>query len=291
MTAPDTMLRVISNDGRTRATVITTTALMNEIRRRHGMSMPVGVATGRVATAALLLSSTLKDDQVLTAEIHCNGPLGFVRATVDSHGGVRAYAAVSTVPDGLTAESAVGTAGHFKVVRDLGFGEPYSGIVPLVKGNIAADLAWYIYSSDQIKSAVGLDEIVEGRQITAAGAFLVQSMPPDSSDLQDELRELALSERMAERVEALPPLPELLRAPDFAAAVLGHLMPEGYKALETVEIAFRCACSRDRIEAGLRMVSSDELEEIIVETAGPLEVRCHFCGDLYTFTPEQIRAL
>ena len=62
-------------------------------------------------------------------------------------------------------------------------GEPYSGAVPLVSGEIAEDLANYFVQSEQIPSAVSLGVFVSADQmVTAAGGFLVQfhaTLPED----------------------------------------------------------------------------------------------------------------
>ena len=73
--------------------------------------------------------------------------------------------------------------GVLHIMKDIGLGEPSSGAVPLVSGEIAEDLANYFVKSEQIPSAVSLGVFVSADQmVTAAGGLLVQfhaTLPED----------------------------------------------------------------------------------------------------------------
>lgn len=282
----DRMIRAIAAGGEVRATILTTTALTREIQRRHQMDPVVAAATSRVAASALLLSTALKGDQSVTIEVRGAGPLTYARATANASGGVRAYASHDTFPDAerpATIQAAFGAEGRLLVIRDLGLGEPYQGVTPLITGSVAHDLTFYYLNSEQIRTAVGMDErFTDAGECEASGAFLVQALPPAGQTVQDELRHLALTEQMADRVEGLPPLRELLADGGLDPEVLlAEFFPEGFSILEDSPVAFRCACSQERMQDGLRMLGRAEVEEAFASEGEPLHLHCHFCNNVY----------
>ena len=198
----DHLVRVLTLDGAIRVSVAVTTALVEEVRRRQQTDPTASVAVGRLATAAALMGSLLKGQQRIGLTIEGNGPLQRIQAEADANGRVRATVKVpqTGLPprDGrFDVAGAVGRAGFLHVVKDLDLKEPYRGTVQLVSSEIAEDLAYYFTTSEQTPSSVALGvELGQQAEVVAAGGFLVQLMP-NADD--------ALADRLAERLEALPP--------------------------------------------------------------------------------------
>lgn len=55
---------------------------------------------------------------------------------------------------------AVGQQGYVYVVRDIGYGYPYSSTVELVSGEIGDDITHYLATSEQTPSALSLGVFV-----------------------------------------------------------------------------------------------------------------------------------
>ena len=81
------------------------------------------------------------------------------------------------------------------VIKQLTDGQPYRGIVPLVSGRIAEDLAHYLLTSEQVHGAVALGEIFDQNGIVSMGGHA-----PSDADASG-----ALLDDIIERFEALPP--------------------------------------------------------------------------------------
>ena len=71
--------------------------------------------------------------------------------------------------------------GRLSVTKQLTDESPYRGIVNLVTGGVAEDLAHYLHTSEQIPSAVALGELLSRDGVTHAGGLLVQALP-DADD-------------------------------------------------------------------------------------------------------------
>ena len=77
----------------------------------------------------------------------------------------------------LDVGSAVGL-GELAVSRSLQNGEVYTGMVPMVSGEIAEDLVHYLLKSEQIPSAMHLGVLIEkDYHVAGAAGLLIQPLP------------------------------------------------------------------------------------------------------------------
>ena len=71
---------------------------------------------------------------------------------------------------------------------------------------------------------------------------------------------------------------KLLTANDDPEAMLRTVLSEfELEVLETAPVAYRCTCSRDRVERALLSLGADELRQMLDEQ-GHAELTCQFCG-------------
>jgi molecular chaperone Hsp33 len=234
------------------------------------------------------MGALLKTGQRVALTFEGNGPLKKIAVEADSNGAVRGYVRVPAVhmetADGrFDVPSALGRAGLMTVTKDLRMKEPYKGIVPLATSEIGEDLALYLTESEQIPSAVGLGVFVEtDNSVSAAGGFLIQSLPPG-----DE----ALVERLMQRIADLPSLTRLLHEGATPEHLLERLFADvPYTTLEKRALAFVCSCSRERIERVLLSLGTKELADLL-EKQGETDVTCEFCQKSYHFGHEELSRL
>ncbi|MFN3285586.1 MAG: Hsp33 family molecular chaperone HslO [bacterium] len=282
----ETLVRAMGSEG-VLAFACVSTRLVEEARRRHGAAPTAAAALGRALTASSLLSATLEGQQKVTLRILGDGPLGGIVTDTTASGDVRGYVqnpAVHLPLSGrrkLDVGAAVGR-GTLHVTKDLGLRWPYHGSAPLVSGEIAEDLAYYLAQSEQVPSAVSLGVLVEpdGR-VSAAGGFIVQVMPGADPEARDYLEA---------HVRALPPVTQLVQqgasSADLARAALGRL---GAQILEERPVRYRCTCSRERVEGVLALLGAEEVESLLAQ--GRAEVRCRFCGEVYVLGRQALQEL
>ena len=275
-------------DGLLRVTVIETTEVVKELTRRHKMSPLASIITGRVATAALMLGTTLKGKQIVTVQVRGTGPIGMIRATADAHGTVRAYVATPDLELPLTEagrhdiKTAVGAnEGVFEVIKDLGLKDPYHGIVPLVTGTIYDDMAYYLLASEQTRSAVALGEAFESSDLAAAGGYLVQALPGAGDEVEARIRELPSIGKMIEQG---------LKPEEILESLIGQA--EGLKVVSRQDVTFKCSCSRERFAMGLHLVGFKDTINLLDDGSdAKLTLNCHFCNENYDFSRSQIEAI
>ncbi|HTP65883.1 MAG TPA: Hsp33 family molecular chaperone HslO [Geobacteraceae bacterium] len=284
----DYMVRIISETENVRALASVTTGLVDEARRRHGTWPAASAALGRALTGGALLGMLLKTGQRLALKFEGNGPLRKIVVEAESNGAVRGYVAepqVHMVNDEgkLDVAGALGRTGFLTVTKDLGLKEPYRGMVQLYTGEIAEDLAFYLTESEQVPSAVGLGVFVEtDNSVSAAGGFLIQTMPPSDEKVID---------RLMEQIGRLPPITMLLREGKTPEQLLELLFTDvPYLTLEKRMLAFRCTCSREKVEEALISLGREELADLIARE-DETEITCDFCRESYLFSRDELERL
>jgi molecular chaperone Hsp33 len=177
----------------------------------------------------------------------------------------------------------VGRQGNLVVVKDLRLKEPYTSSVPLQSGEMGEDLAYYLLTSEQIPSAVGLGVFVKtGGEVTAAGGFLIQSLPPAEEQVVDQI---------IENIRKVPSVTEILRQGQSPEELLLRIFSGiPTHTLDKRDLFLQCACRRERVERILFSLGSSELRKMIDEQ-GQADVTCEFCRTVHHFSREELEAL
>lgn len=285
---PDQLIRAIAGGGNVLAFGAVATDTVEEARQRHGTTPTATAALGRALAATVMLGAGMKDGQRLTVRVLGDGPLGGIISEGNGRGEVRGYVQNPEVDLPLTPARKldVGTAvgrGTFHVTKDIGLRYPYHGSVPLVSGEIAEDVARYLVVSEQVPSVVALGVLVApDLHVEAAGGFILQVLPGAPPETRDYLEA---------RMVRLPVVTQLLQhglgAADLLRVALGDLPVQ---VLEEAPIAFRCGCSRERVEGVLVALGQEEVQRL-VEEEGQAEVVCRFCGDRYILGAPEVERL
>jgi len=284
----DHLIRVVTRDGNLRGIACTCRNLVSAVCRLHQTSPTAAVALGRALAGGALMGALLKGSQRVALKFEGNGPLGKILVEAEADGTVSGYVGNprADLPprDGhFDVEGLLGRAGLLTVTKDLGLREPYSGTVQLVSSTVAKDLAYYFTDSEQIPSAVGLGVLLnQSLEVSAAGGFLVQSLPRADESAED---------RVIETISSMPPTTEMIREGKTPEDILRYIFGDlPLEVLEERPVFFKCHCSRDRMLQALKVLGREEIESIVEEQDG-LELRCDFCGTKYRFRPDELEGL
>lgn len=284
---PDSLSHYHLFDFKARGAVAIVTEITREAQKRHGLDPIATIALGRAFASTALLASSLKlDHEFISCSFGAQGLLSKVVAECNGAGHCRGYAHPGQIMEGQAAGTQVPAsisqalgAGLLTVTRGrLGEAEPYRGVIDLVSGEIAEDVARYLAESEQIPSAIAAGvKLAQDGSVIAAGGVLVQRL--GGADLSEEvlsrlervLASMGLSDRLA-RGETPEALMEMLQGSDAGA----------WGLLSTRPLVFKCTCSRAKMAAALATLGEAQIKEIEADV-GHLEARCPFCADTQHF--------
>lgn len=281
------MLRGISENGGIVFYGVDSTEMVREMERLHKTSAVTTAALGRLLTATSMMGVMLKSTQdSITVQIRGGGPAGRLLAVSDGTGNVKGYVEHPIVKlppraDGhLDVGAAVGRDGTLDVIRDMGLREPYVGQVPLATGEIAEDITSYFAISEQVPTVCALGVLVQpDLSVRCAGGFIVQLLPGATD---------AEIDRLEKNIGAMPSVTAMLEAgksvQDMLALALDGFQPN---LLDSYHVAYRCDCSRERVERMLYSLGKNEVMNLRDEDP-VAEVNCQFCDKAYRIDLDEL---
>lgn len=283
----DYLIRGMDKSGRVRIFAAKTTNLVEHARTIHNTSPTATAALGRSLTAGVIMGSMMKNDtDLLSLKISGDGPIGKILIVADNKGNVKGVADnpsadVPSRSDGkLDVGRLVGKNGVVTSIMDLGLKEPYVGQSSLVSGEIGEDIANLYLVSEQQPSAVALGVLVD-RDIScrASGGYFIQLLP----GIADE--DIVKIEKKIKNSLAVSTMIDKGFTPeDIVKELLGDFDIE---ILSTMDLNYKCNCSRDKIRKVLISLGRKEVEDMLKED-GKAEVVCHFCNTKYQFNKEDL---
>lgn len=285
----DHIVRGTAADGMIRAFAITGRETVQELSDRHHTSPVVTAALGRLTMAGQMMGVMSKnDDELLTLEVHGDGPVGGLTVTANNKGQAKGFANHPNVwnearADGHLDVGGIVGKGTLSVIRDIPHIEPFSSTVELVSGEIGDDLTYYFAMSDQLPTSLGVGVLVNpDLSVSCAGGFLVQAMPGYDSAVIDCL------ERNLNDVHSVTNMLATGMGPsDMLDRALNGL---DYQEQEVIPAEFHCGCNRERAGRAVMALGEQEIRDMVAK-GEPAEVHCHFCGTDYTFEPAELEAL
>ena len=282
----DYLVKALAFNESVRIYCVSCTDTLNEIGDRFSYYPSPLDAVGRVLSVGAMMGSMLKLDETVTIRVDGNGPIGKIIVDADAHGHVRGYCdnpyCHFEYNDGrLNAKATIGDRGLISVIRDLKLKEPFIGTVPIISGEIGEDFAYYFNVSEQVPSAVSVGVLVNvDSQAEACGGFIVQLMPNTSEEIITELEN---------KLKVLPSISEMLNVGLTPEEIVKNITDDAV-IIEIVTIEFKCNCSKERFQKGILSLGYEEIKAMIDED-GEADTMCHFCGNHYHFSKEELLEL
>lgn len=286
----DMISRIYCADLKLRAYTVTSPATAKEITSIHKTTPNATVALGRTVNAASLLSATLKPEtnQSILLKFSGEGPLKEVHVQADAFGNIRGYVANPSIdatdPIGRISFSKAIGAGLLTVIKDIGMKDPYNSVTPILYGEIAKDLAYYLVTSEQIPSAViiGLNLDHDG-EITSSGGILIQTFPDTDESVIGMVEEniANMKKNLGDRLEAGENIYEIVQ----------ELFNNSHiEIMSATPLTHKCRCTHETLLRLMKTLEKSDIDEMI-EKDGGASVTCTFCRKEYTFTPDELKGL
>ncbi len=281
----DRIIKGITEDGYIRIAVVKSTDVVREAKRRHNLSLLNTILLGRSLTGGMLLASNLKGEERVNMRLEGNGPVGHLSVEATSNGEIRGYSLHPEAElnynetDNIGEGLGLGVMSFSKILYNEA--QPITGTVELIKGDINSDIAHYLMQSEQVPSAISIDVgIDENGEVTEAGGILVQAMPGADDNMKAQLED---------NVSNMLPIPVRYQQGEYIDDVMHSVMkPAVVKEMDRYPVHFFCRCNRDRFKNALALVNLEELEDMKDDGQ---ELVCHYCGEKYQVSREEIRQI
>ncbi|MGY4677939.1 Hsp33 family molecular chaperone HslO [Pasteurella sp. P03HT] len=236
---------------------------------------------GEMMVATSLLTATLKFEGDITVQIQGDGPLKLALVNGNDQQQIRALARLQAdVNDDMSLAQLVGK-GVLVITIAPTEGERYQGVIALDKPTVTECLEDYFVRSEQLQTQLIIRAGEYQGEPVAAG-MLLQIMPDGSGTPED--------------FEHLATLTATVKEDELFGLTTDQLLYRLYHE-ETVQlfpaqpIEFFCGCSQARSGAALLLIPDDEIDEVLAEHHGTIDMQCECCGTHYLFNKEAINQL
>jgi molecular chaperone Hsp33 len=269
MPVHDNLQRFIFENAPIRGEIVHLDATWQAVLERRQYPPRVREVLGELMAAAALLTSTLKFDGRLIMQIQGKGPVSLLVVECTSDRTMRAIAQwQGEIPDAPLA-ALVGDGRLAVTIDPLKGKERYQAIVALEGLTVAEAFENYFARSEQLATRLWLASDPQ----RAAGMLLQRLPDAEPSDDDAWVRAVHLGSTITREELLALPVREIVHR-------LYH--EEDIRLFSRMPVSFRCSCSRERVEAVLRMLGRDEIHSILDEQ-GSVSVDCEFCGSRYEF--------
>ncbi|GDX63466.1 MAG: Hsp33 family molecular chaperone HslO [Ignavibacteria bacterium] len=278
----DRVVRAMSGNGMFRIAVAKTTDTTEQARIKHDLDPLLSYLLGKTLTSSILLSSFLKGEERVIVQAEGTGRVKLIFAEAMQVGEVRGFVVIDesqSMPASLSDALSTGFLKVSKILYEKQ--EPVTGIVELVRGDIASDLSYYFEQSEQIVTAVNLGVTInDDGEIVHSGGIIVQAMPG---------AELPAIVEVQRSLEEMPPIEELLDSGYSPEEILRQAMPFPIEVVNNTPVDFFCRCSLERFMSKLLTLGKKELMSMQAE--GQRELVCQYCSSSYELTDEHFSKL
>ena len=287
--------KFLAHEGRVSLVCANTTEMINEIKNIHDLTPTTTAALGRFATITGMMGFTeIKDtEDYLTVQMNGKGPMGTLISVVRREAFTskvkvctdNPYVEIPLKANGkLDVSGAVGQNGFLNIINKNEVTDTnYTGLVPIVTGEIAEDFTEYFAKSQQKPTVIALGVLVNKDGVQAAGGYMIQLMPDATEeDIVAIEKALESAPSISQMIDEGKPLEEIARnvTGDEDIMILA----------QELDMKYECDCSREKFERGLISIGKEELEKIINED-GKANIICNFCKEEYNFDKNDLEEL
>jgi molecular chaperone Hsp33 len=289
----DFLYRGLIKDINVRFAYALTTDVANTAIKKHDCDPITGHVLSRALTSGILCSPTLGDDERASITWQYPGPLKKVLVDFGCDSDVRGTTAVKQLMTQVNSEAEVyGDTGSLSILKSNPKSVVSSGTSEAIMMDVVSDLCYFFSISEQLETdmyiAVGFNQDPQN-PVDLCQGVLLQAMPDCDYEALEKMRIVLHSTEFKSLVAQQPEndnyfenvLNELLKDQDEKPEFEIHLcsQPE-----------FKCLCSRAKTKNILKTLGPEDVKDIIAK-GDDVKVACHFCSEMYSFTPQEVASV
>ncbi|HHT7877763.1 TPA: Hsp33 family molecular chaperone HslO [Pasteurella multocida] len=277
----DKLYRYLFQDRAVRGEWVRLNQTFTDTLNTHQYPKVIQNLLGEMMVATSLLTATLKFEGDITVQVQGDGPLKLALVNGNHQQQIRALARLQAdVSDDMSLAQLVGK-GVLVITIAPTEGERYQGVIALDKPTITACLEDYFVRSEQLQTQLIICAGEFEGQPVAAG-MLLQIMPDGSGSPED--------------FEHLATLAATVKEEELFGLTAEELLYRLYhedrvEIFPSQPISFFCGCSQERSGAALLLISDEELDDVLAEHNGTIDMQCECCGTHYFFNKAAIMQL
>ena len=271
--------RFLFDNADIRGEIISLDSSLVDALASHDYPQNVRELLGELVTAAVLLSSTLKFEGIMSLQAKGDGPLSLLMVECTDQKTFRALARWEEGADlsGKGLKQLLGE-GTLVMTIDPHKGKRYQGIAPLHHETLTESLKDYFQQSEQLATRFW----IASNGDKCAG-MLLQALPATEGRSVEEREESW--NRVAILADTITN-EELLEL-DHETVLNRLFHEEDVRLFDEEPVQFSCNCSRPRSARILQGLERAEIDSIIAEL-GEISMNCQFCNQQYTFVEKDI---
>ncbi len=280
MSHTDVLNRYLFDNKHARGELVQLEDSFQQIIANHNYDVGVKALLGELLAATCLLTATLKFEGEITVQLQGDGPVDYMVINGNEQQQMRGIAKVKEVTQAEGLLNLIGKGVMIITIRPH-LGEPYQGVVALEKPTLAACLADYFETSDQIQTSIWLfTDLAQGK---VAGS-LVQLLPDGDN-----------KEQQIEDYEHLCQLTNTIKAEEVFSLPAQELLyrlyhQEEVRVFDPQTVSYQCSCSEEKCLTAISQFSAEELADILAEQ-GSVSITCDYCVTTYSFNQEKLASL
>ncbi|WP_418886767.1 Hsp33 family molecular chaperone HslO [Gilliamella apicola] len=269
----DTLNRFLFDNHPIRGEITRLEQTYQAILDNHNYPIAVQKLLGELLVATSLLTATLKFEGDIAVQLQGDGPLTLAVVNGNNQQELRGVARInSSIADDASLKDMVGN-GYIVITITPKNGERYQGIVGLEKDSLIGCIENYFMQSEQLPTRLFVKTGLFKGKLMAAG-ILLQVLPSN--------------ENTTDSFEHLSVLTETITSDELFGLSTEEILyrlynQEEVRFFEAHDIIFKCGCSRQRCEDSLMTLPANEIDEILNEDDGKIDIHCDYCGKHYIF--------
>ena len=287
----DYLYRGLFKDLNIRFAYALTTSVANTAVKAHGCDPVVAHILSRTLTSGVLLSPTLTEDERITVTWTYPGPIGKIVVDFGVAGDVRGMTKVKSLMNEISSEAEVyGDTGNVQLMKFDSKQLLNNGTCEAPIMDPISDLSYFYSVSEQLETdmyiSVGFNPDPD-KPVELCQGILLQAMPDCDFEALERLRTTLNSTDFKALLNTQP-------GEDAANKVIQALIkneevtPE-YEIHTCNKPEFKCSCSHEKTKGILKTLGEADVKDIVTK-GEDVNVACHFCSTVYSFTPEEVQA-